>query len=518
MRDFAFQRRHFLTTSAVVAGGMLLPRTLSADDSPTDDPAAALDIAWTGSINWTSIVNVTQFDGKNWNEKLDRAQAKVKEAGEGVVYFPPGTYHFEDHIKLKDGVVLRGATPQGATKAHDEKYNPPTKFEFPKYSPILKGNGTPIESAFKGIYLDNPQNGTHCGVVNIAINRGHIHLGETEDHQCGGERIVYGCVLKNAAVADPKVPDVSFQPKWLRFTSRHHAAVDVVGENVLIANNRLPKSGEDNFTMKDYILKGRKNNVKYDVTFDYDNRPALYINHYCVGGAGGSGNDGTPKTHPYGFRTGTVIRDNYIYNTGRMGIGFAGDGTVCANNIIRFEKDAWRPTTTGHKMTFGSSTNDNRAVEMRGWRWVVDGNDYVVHRNWCADRGYLINDGEGLMHEDHCNSDIRDSRLTNNKGNSYLSIYKCGAIDGLIVEGNDIRVSQGVAIMVVSNRNSGPAPCQNVTIAENKTTGGGILIAGSPAKNNVVKDNQHQGSAGGIIRNEAQAKVSGNKNYTIENG
>ena len=443
----------------------MLPPSLfaAAADAPTDNPAADLKIDWTENIHWDSVVNVSELEGKNWNEKLDKAQAKLTETGGGVVYFPPGTYRFDDHIKLSDGVILRGATPTDTTKAHGDKYSPPTKFEFPKYSPILKGNGSPIDAAFKGIYLDNPQNGTHCGVVNIAINRGHIHLGETDDHQCGGERIVYGCVLRNAAVADPRVPDVSFQPKWQRFTSRHHAAVDVVGENVLIANNRLPKSGDDNFTMKGYLLKGRNENVKYDVTFDYDNRPALYINHYCVGGAGGSGND-------------------------------------------------------GHKMTFGSSTNDNRAIEMRGWRWVVDGNDYIVHRNWCADRGYLINDGEGLMHEDHCNSDLRDSRLTNNKGNAYLSIYKCGAIDGLVVEGNDIRVAYGVAIMVVSNRNSGPASCQNVTIASNKTSGGGILIAGSPAKNNVVKDNQHHGSAGSVIRNEAKAKVVGNKNYTVENG
>ena len=470
------------------------------------------------ALGWDAVVNVNDFEGRNWNDRLEAAQTKLQDAGGGVVYFPPGTYEFDDHIQLKDGVVLRGATPTGATKAHDEKYAPTTKFEFPKYSPILKGDGTPIDTAFKGIYLANPKNGTRCGVVNIAINRGHIHLGETENHECGSERIVYGCVLRNAAVADPRVPDISFQPKWQRFTARHHAAIDVVGENVLIANNRLPKSGDDNFTMKGYVLKGRKENEKFDVTFDYDNRPGLYINHYCVGGAGGSGNDGTPQSHPYGFRKGTVIRDNYIYNTGRMGIGFAGDGTICTGNIIRIEKDVWRPTTTGHKKTFGSSTNDNRAIEMRGWRWVVDGNDYVVHRNWCADKDYLINDGEGLMHEDHCNSDLRESRLTNNKGNAYLSIYKCGKIDGLVVEGNDIRVERGVAIMVVSNRNSGPAPCENVTISTNKTSGGGILIAGSPAKNNVVEGNQHQGSAGNVIRNEAKAKVSGNKNYTVENG
>jgi len=511
-------RREFLSASAAGAGASLLPKTLlAAEQAPTNNPTAHLKIEWTGKINWDSVVNIQDFAGEDWTEKLDKAQTKVQDAGGGVVYFPPGTYRFDDSLYLKTGVVIRGATPRGAASAREDKYDPPTRFEFPKYSPVLKGDGAPIDTAFKGIYLENPQQGSHCGVVNIAINRGHIHFSETEQHECGSGRLVYGCVLRNAAVADPRVPDTKFQPKWVRFTSRHHAAIDVKGENVLIANNRLPKSGDDNFTMKDFPLKARGNAIeKFDVVFDYDNRPAMYINHYCIGGPGGSGNDGTPESHPYGFRKGTVIRDNYIYNTGRMGIGFAGDGTVCANNIIRIEKDVWRPTTTGHNKTFGSSTNDNRAVEMRGWRWVVDGNDYVVHSNWAADRGYLINDGEGLMHEDHCNSDLRGSRLTNNKGNAYLSIYKCGIIDGLVVEGNDIRVRRGVAIMVVSNRNSGPAACRNVTIAENTTAGGGILIAGEPAANNVVKNNRHEDDKKSVIRNGASAKVSGNKNYTVE--
>lgn len=522
MTHLQWNRRDFIVASSAGTGALLLPQTLCAaakEDAPTDNPAAGLKIAWTDKIPWSRSVNVALVEGKDWDTRFAAAQAVVAKEGGGIVYFPPGRYEFNGHLQLKDGVVIRGADPTGATKAHDDKYAPPTRLEFPRYSPVLKGDGTPIDTAFKGIYLENPAGGSLCGVVNVDINRGHIHLGETENHECGSGRLVYGCVLRNAAVADPRVPDVKFQATWQRFTSRHHAAIDVVGTDVLIANNRLPESGDDNFSMDGYALKGRGKEIeKFDgVVFDYDNRPAMYINHYCIGGAGGSGNDGTPETHPYGFRKGTVIRDNYIYNTGRMGIGFAGDGTICANNIIRLEKDVWRPTATGLAKTHGSSTNDNRAVEMRGWRWVVDGNDYVVHSNWAADRGYLINDGEGLMHEDHCNSDLRGSRLTNNKGNAYLSIYKCGNIDGLLVEGNDIRVSRGVAIMVVSNRNSGPAPCRNVTIAENTTAGGGILIAGRPAAGNVVKDNRHAGGKGNVIRNEAQAKVSGNKGYSVEN-
>lgn len=511
-------RRQFGCVTLAGAGTLLLPTHLLAAETPISDPTAGLELPWTGKLKWANVFDITMLDndGKYWNNRLAKAQAEVAKAGGGVVYFPPGEYHFAEHIKLKNGVVLRGATPQGKANAHDKNYRPPTRFEFPQYKPTFKGDGTPIDTAFKGIYLEDPATAANCGVVNIDINRGHIHFTETEDHKCGGNRMVYGCVLRNTAVADPRIPTQKLkQHAWQRFTSRHHAAIDIKGsENILVANNRLPESGDDNFTMKGCLLKpSRGSSNQFDVVFDYDNRPGLYVAHYCVGGSGGSGNDGTPETHPYGFRKGIVIRDNYVFNTGRMCIGFGGDGTHCVNNITRIKKDVFRPTVTGESVTHGSSTNDNRAIETRGWRWTVDGNDCEVHKNWCADRSYYINDGEGIMHEDHCNSDIRDSRLTNNKVNSYLSIYKCGAIDGLLVEGNDVSTPGDIPdIFVVADRNSGPQPCRNVTITGNTTRSNGIIIQGSPAKNNVVKDNRHAGKDGKLI-NKANAKVSGNKGY-----
>ncbi|MEQ8784820.1 MAG: hypothetical protein RIC55_00915 [Pirellulaceae bacterium] len=512
------RRRDFLAATAAGMGILILPDwAFAAGDAPGDDPAAALKLGWTGSLKWGNVVDVTRFDGRDWHEKLTAAQRAVVEMGGGVVYFPAGKYQFRDHLKIKDGVVLRGADPRGVTEAANERYAPPTRFEFPRYEPSFGGDGAPIDSAFKGICLEYPAGGANTGVVNIDINRGHIHLLESEDHRCGANRIVFGCVLRNAAVADPSVPYLDEgQHAWQRFTARHHAAIDAkAAENLLVANNRLPKSGDDDFVMKGFVLrKSRGKTPVYDVPFDYDNRPGLYINHYCVGGAGGSGDDGTPQSHPYGFRKGTVIVDNYVYNTGRMGIGFCGDGVICSRNITRIEKDVWRPTATGRDATYGSSTNDNRAIEMRGWRWVVENNDCEVHRNWCADRSYLINDGEGLMHEDHCNSTVVDSRLVGNKVNSYLSIYKCGPIDGLHVEGNDVSIPGQIAdIYVVANRNSGPQPCRNVTIVGNVTRSNGILLAGDPASGNVIQGNQHKSGRPGYLKNEAKAKVEGNKNY-----
>jgi len=497
---------------ALAVFGVLATGCWAAAEPPRNNPTAEYKLEWTNQIKWSKVVSIADFQGKTYEERLVKAQESLGKEG-GVVYFPPGLYQFKDSLYIKNGIVIRGAEPGAVTDARDERYSPPTRFEFPEYIPSFEGDGTPIDTAFKGIYLEDIEQAGNCGIVNVDINRGHVDFQEGPDYKCGRNRLVYGCVLRNSAVADPGIPDPkSGQHTWQRFTQRHHAAITIrASENILAANNRLPESGEDNFIMKGYLLQGRP----FDVVFDYDNRPGLYINNYALGGPGGRGPNGTPQTHPWGFRKGIVIRDNYIFCTGRCAISFTGDGTICTNNVIRFRDNVWRPTATGTNITKGSSTNDNRAVQMRGWRWTVEGNDYIVYRNWAADKKYKINDGEGLMHEDHVNSCVLDSKVINNKGNSYISIYKTGGINGLLVKGNDIRTPGGIAaIYVVANRNSGPYECKNVKIISNTTAGSGIHTAGSPAENNIVKDNRHIGG-NGKITNEANAECQNNTGYDL---
>lgn len=532
MPEFDPSRRRFLAAASASAGSLLLPDEAAfAADAPTDDPLAAYKLDWTGQVKWATVVDVTRVKGETTDERLAAAQALVAMKGGGVVYFPAGTYRFRDSIKLLDRVVLRGADPGPVAAADNERFSPPTKFEFPRYEFTPEGGGVPILKAFKGIYLAEPATASNVGVVHIDLNRGHIHFHDdgTEKHKAGGNRFVVGCVLRNAAVADPAVPNLEIRQKpWQRFTARHHAAIAVkAGANLLVANNRLPRSGDDNFTMTGFVLlgPGRKETAVDGVVFDYDNRPGIYANHYGIGGAGGNGPDGTPETHPYGFRKGIVIRDNFVFNTGRMGIGFCGDGVVCRNNVVRIPDGIWRPTATGQARTTGSSTNDNRAVEMRGWRWVVDGNDYEVHRNWAADRKYKINDGEGLMHEDHVNSTIRDSVLTNNRGNTYLSLYKTAGVDGLVVEGNDIRlgdgkqtIARGAAIYVNADRNQGRFPVRRVRIVKNAVAGGGILLSGDPSEKCELAGNRNVGTGKAVIELRASAHVEGNEGFEVKTG
>lgn len=489
---------------------------------PVDDPMASLKQPWTAQLLWKNVINITTMPGNSPAEKLAVAQDKIVAMGGGVVFFPAGKYEFAEHIRLKPGVILRGESPAKTKKAIDDGYTLTTHFVFPKYAFKAEGEGTPISTAFKGIYADDPAKSANIGVVDLDINRGHIHFddaGPDAKFAAGKNRFVYGCILRNTAVADPAVPNAKIgQHPWQRFTKRHFGAIDLRGdENVIVANCRLPKSADDNFTQNGYVLNGKGNKpTSIDgVVFDYDNRPGIYVNHYGIGGAGGTGETGTPETFPHGFRKGNVIHGNFVYATGRTAIGFCGDGTICSHNVIRFVDNVWRPTTTGQGLTFGSSTNDNRAVEMRGWRWKVTHNDYLVYKNLCFDKIYRINDGEGLMHEGHVNSNIKDSVLSFNKGNTYLSMWHVGGIDGFVVEGNDIRIGdKHPAIYVVADRGKKPFEIKGVVIKGN-TASSNIVIGGSPAANNAVVNNVYNGPATGKIINRAQATVENNKGFTV---
>lgn len=468
---------------ATELGIMLCPGVVSAAPAPRDNPTAHLKLGWTSKLKWDNTIDITAVAGADWAERLENAQRKLAAKGGGVVYFPAGDYYFADSIRLDDGVILRGARPAGTSSAKENEYEPPTRFTFPRFVRSLSGDGTGIETAFKGIYLKDPATASNCGIVGINMNRGHINLGQADGYKCGRNRMVFGCMLRNAAIAEPGVPDLSIgQKPWQRFTKWHWAAVSVkTYENALLANNRLAPS-DQSYLMKGYVIKARDKKIgtkEFDVWFDYDFRPGLECNDACIGAPGGDEPGGTPETHPWGFRKGILICDNYIFSTGRNAIEFTGDGTVCARNKIRFKPDIWRQTVRGFKESSGSSTTDTRAVQMRGWRWVVEDNDYEVYRNWAADHKYHINDGEGLMHENHCNAHIKDSRLTNNRGNAYLSLYKTGGIDGLIIEGNDVSVDRGMAVFVdADHSDSHRGYCRNVRIVNNKTFGG-ILIRGA---------------------------------------
>ncbi|MBD3267702.1 hypothetical protein GF373_13615, partial [bacterium] len=130
---------------------------------PSDNPLSSYALEWTSTIPWDNAISITDRHGATWEEKFSNAQNQLGPQG-GVVYFPAGTYTFQEDIVLKHGVVIRGERPAGTAK--DKTYSPPTVFEFPKYKPVCKGEGTATATAFKTIRLHDPAQDSRCGIVN----------------------------------------------------------------------------------------------------------------------------------------------------------------------------------------------------------------------------------------------------------------------------------------------------------------------------------------------------------------
>jgi hypothetical protein len=530
-----------------------------SDDVPSNNPAANYGIDWTEGFRWENVISIEEAEGDTPDQKLGNAQLALSEQGGGVVFFPEGTYHFSDHIRLKKGIVIRGSEPLNSEKhnpivphefpkafidAREPRYTLGTHFVFPRYEPSLTGEGTPIETAFKGIRLENADDADFCGVVNIHIHNGHIALGEKEAllknykaQNMLGHMLVFGNILVNTAIPKPSVP-ASFQHKWQLFTDREYGAITVFAcKNIFIANNSMPETNieEDaSFLMKGYRLYPSQqdleagiNLTETDVLFDYLNRTGIRVNYLPmmhqldiwtryeeIEQAVQNGTYEALVT-PGTLARGIVIRNNYIYTTGGGGIKTSGDGAWVAFNIIKCRPGVVLPSATGfHKDTH---VNDVRAVEVRGWRWTIEGNDFEVHSNYTPD-GIKYNDGEGLMHESWQNVGIRDSRIINNIGNRYICFWRV-PVRGLLVSGNRLRIKPNWhAIFVNSQSRFSPTnlvdlPCENVVIENNITEGGGIKTLGENGPGNVIRNNRHTLLHEGKIENFTNSTVENNQHY-----
>lgn len=496
---------------------------------------------WTRALPWDRVVNVTNAPGETWNDRIAAAQNQLGDAG-GVVYLPAGTYALKHTIRLRDGVILRGAGPTRTPDARRATYAQATKLVFPRYRFSARGEGTPKDSAFKGIELADPS-ANDVGVVDLHIENGHIHLGKRDGFarrfargQAGRRWLICGNIVRNAAVLDPRIP-AAFQHPWQRWTHRDAAAIwCFTGGDVLIANNRIPRSGEASFSQPGFrVYRGKpathqkvkdKTVVTIDARLDMDNRPGIAVNAgplargleiwWKHGRVTDPPSGGDPNIPPaWGLAEGIDIRRNHVYCTGRAAIETSGDGAYVGFNVIRFEPDVVRPTYTG--LTLSNFTNDNRAIEMKGWRWTVEGNDYEVYSNYGPDGNKYV-DGEGIMHEAWENVGVRDSRIVNNRGNAYICLWRT-PVKGLEIRGNHIRAAGQAAVTVLSitNRNK-PLPCRNVVIEGNTTEGSGIRIVGE-GTGNVIRGNRHLDlRSQGFISNFAHAETSDNTGYEHRQG
>jgi hypothetical protein len=123
-------RREFIVASAAGLAAALRPPTVFGQAAvlPRNNPAAALQIAWTSRLAWERVLDVMTQPGATWEQRFEAAQARLAAEGGGVVFFPPGEYVFTDSLRLKSGIILRGADPRERLRAADKDYTLPTRF------------------------------------------------------------------------------------------------------------------------------------------------------------------------------------------------------------------------------------------------------------------------------------------------------------------------------------------------------------------------------------------------------
>ncbi|MEB3281931.1 MAG: glycosyl hydrolase family 28-related protein [Lyngbya sp.] len=488
---------------------------------PVDNPIASFygkeAYPWANQLRWDCVYNIDNFSGSSLIEKFNKARDAAAANGGGVVYFPAGTYTFTDNIELKDGVILRGETPS-VKDAKSANYSPASKLIFPKYEPKLSGNGTPNETAFKKISTENPLEDSNIGLINLDINRAAISILADMNAQKNKNIVVFGVRSNNVAKPDPKVPDVSFQEPWQRYSYRFAANIELTAsENILVANNRVNDEITDNFEQPGYKLKTRdkKSILTYtdgkQAVFHYGNHYGIVVNRFGKGGEGFQ-LAATPQTEPGLFRPGVVIRDNWVYHTMRVAIHASGQGLIVKDNEIKDQANKqWWLDPTGMREATGAVTLENRGIDWSGWDVLVEGNNYQVYRHLVGNTKYLSVDGEGILIQECCGGTIvNGATIRNNQGNAYIGFYKVQEMANVTIENNRVNNAD---ILVLADTNNSPYAMKNVKVLNNKIGGNIVAKASAGGNGNIIQGNVGNG---GKIEHTCSVEVNNNQGFDVK--
>ena len=134
-----------------------------------------------------------------------------------------------------------------------------------------------------------------------------------------------------------------------------------------------------------------------------------YIGHQCPKDWGTM----TSSCFPWNFRHGLVIRDNYVYQNGRVGVSWSGmgdgktigSGTVIYNNHVEMAAGTTCWSHDGVKKMTGHDTNENRGYDQKGYGSKMTLNTRHINRQKAANTPYLTVDGEGVLQQSEKGND-----------------------------------------------------------------------------------------------------------------
>ena len=413
----------------------------SKSGGPQDNPVAALygngTYPWADSmVNWSCVYNVRDYGGSF--ESTQKAAAANE--GGGVVYFPAGTYSFKANLVIQSNVVIRGEPTQDLAKkgTNPGPLSPKTVFKCTFGEHI-------------GIFNSDPK-GENFGIINVELDgcavmfwpglkssstsiKGYWWLAE-DVLGMGKNKVVLGNKIHDVTYQHPNPDDPSDKTVWP--FSFGIAIACYSDNNSLVANNLISKATTSKKTT--LVLDGEKVTVPYPV----DNRYGIDVNTILLGGVIGKylghkcpSQPGTltPSCFPPYFQRGLVIRDNYVYMNGRVGINYSGggdgktvgSGTRVCNNHVEVASGTTCWTLDGKKKMTGHDTNENRGYDQKGYENNVTLNTGHINRQKAADTQYETVDGEGiLMQAVNGNDGLRNLWYKNDlSGGStgYLAFY-----------------------------------------------------------------------------------------------
>ena len=434
--------RLFLITVLALSGCVLAKATTCGSKSggPQDNPVATLygnkSYPWTNNmVNWSCVYNVKDYGGS-----FESAQKAAVSNGGGVVYYPAGTYSFTSNLVIESNIVIRGVPTTDMAKkgTNPGPLAPKTIFKctFGKHIGIFNSDPKGANFGIVNVELDGCAVMFWPGLKSSSTNLKTYWYDAEDIIGMGQNKIVVGNKIHDVTYEHPD-PSVNSDIIWPWSFS---TAIAIYSDNnTLVANNLISKSKTE---MKTTVtLSGDKMTVPYLV----DNRYGIDVNQILLGGVAGKylGHQCpkdwgtlTPSCFPWNFRHGLVIRDNYVYQNGRVGVSFSGmgdgktvgSGTRVYNNHVEVAAGTTCWSHDGVKKMTGHDTNENRGYDQKGYGNNLTLNTGHINRQKAADTSYETVDGEGILQQTISGNDgLRNLWYKNDlHGGStgYLVFYK----------------------------------------------------------------------------------------------